>query len=107
MDSALFKSTTTSRGLTYAYYASPARSGQPTLLFLHGFGSTAAREWRHVVPYFVGKGYGVIALDLLGYGGTDKPTDVNAYVGSAMSRDVADVLDKEGIDKVIVVGYDW
>ena len=44
MDPALFKSTTTSRGLTYAYYASPARSGQPTLLFLHGFGSTAARE---------------------------------------------------------------
>lgn len=52
-------------------------------------------------------GYGLIVPDLLGYGGTDKPTDLESYVGSGHAQDIIDILDKEGIDKVIGVGHDW
>ncbi|EKM52130.1 uncharacterized protein PHACADRAFT_262639 [Phanerochaete carnosa HHB-10118-sp] len=44
---------------------------------------------------------------MLGYGGTDKPTDPAAYVPSLLARDVVDVLDAEELDRVVAVGHDW
>lgn len=106
MDAALYKDVTTSRGIKYHYYYSPAAGVQPTLLFCHGFPSTS-QDWRRIVPFFKEKGYGIIAPDMLGYGGTDKPTDPAAYVSSALTKDIVDILDAEKIDKVIAVGHDW
>ncbi|GJE91580.1 alpha/beta hydrolase [Phanerochaete sordida] len=106
MDPSLYKETQTSRGLTYRYYHAPARAGRPTLLLCHGFPSTA-HDWRRLAPRLQERGYGVVAPDMLGFGGTAKPTDPAAYVPSAMSRDLADVLDAAGIDKVVAIGHDW
>ncbi|KAF7374032.1 hypothetical protein MSAN_00283900 [Mycena sanguinolenta] len=98
------------RGLKYHYLFSPADSSglKPTLVFLHGFPSNA-NEWRHQIRFFLGRGYGVLAPDLLGYGGTDKPTDVAAYAKSLMSADIIAIMDEEGITKtkVYAVGHDW
>lgn len=106
MDPSLYKDTVTSRGLTYHYYHAPAQPGRPTLLLCHGFPGTA-HDWRRLAPLLQAQGCGVLALDMLGYGGTAKPTDPAAYVPSAMSRDLADVLDAAGVDAVIAVGHDW
>ena len=106
MDASLYKSLTVSRGLTYTYYASPSSRGQPTLLLLHGFPSTA-HDWRHVVPFFKDRGYGLVVPDLLGHGDTAKPIDPALYVSSAMSKDFVDILDAEHVEKAIVVGHDW
>ncbi|GJE83987.1 alpha/beta-hydrolase [Phanerochaete sordida] len=106
MDASLYKDTATSRGLTYHYYFWPPQQSRPTLLFCHGFPSTSW-DWRHLAPRMKDKGYGVLAPDMLGYGGTDKPTDPAAYVPSLMTRDIVDVLDAEKLDKVIAVGHDW
>lgn len=48
----------------------------------------------------------LILPDLLGYGGTDKPTDPAAYAYHLMVRDIVDILDAEGIDKVVSLGHD-
>ncbi|KAJ3485012.1 hypothetical protein NLI96_g5268 [Meripilus lineatus] len=106
MDSSLFKDVTTTRGLKYHYYSSPAVDEKPTLLFLHGFPSTSY-DWRHQVPFFKEKGYGLIVPDLLGYGGTDKPSDPASYKYSLMTADIVDILDAEKVDKVIPIGHDW
>lgn len=106
MDPALYKDVTTSRGLTYHYYFSPAAPSQPTLLFCHGHPSTS-HDWRRVVPHFQARGYGIIAPDMLGYGGTDKPTDPAYYLGTGLAKDMVDILDAEGIDTVIAVAHDW
>jgi pimeloyl-ACP methyl ester carboxylesterase len=106
MDPSFYKTTTVSRGFTYHYYASPAQEGRATLLFCHGFPSTAD-DWRRVVPYFKEQGYGIIAPDMIGYGGTDKPTDPAVYVGSGTAKDLVDILDAENIDNVIAIGHDW
>ena len=106
MNSALYKSITTSRGLHYNYYASPAQSGSPTLFFCHGFPGTA-RDWRYIVPFFKEKGYGIIAPDMIGYGGTDKPADPTQYVSSLVTRDLVDIMDAEHVDKAIAIGHDW
>ncbi|EON62394.1 hypothetical protein W97_01616 [Coniosporium apollinis CBS 100218] len=78
----------------------------PYILFLHGFPSSHY-DWRYQIPFFAERGYGIIAPDLLGYGGTDKPTDPGAYRMRKMSREVAGILDCEGIESVHGVGHDW
>ncbi|CAM9397700.1 unnamed protein product [Discosporangium mesarthrocarpum] len=45
---------------------------QPALVLIHGFGASAY-HWRYNVPALVAKGYRVLALDLLGFGLSDKP----------------------------------
>ena len=46
-------------------------SGRP-LLLLHGFGASIG-HWRQNIPALAAGGYRVFALDLLGFGGSDKP----------------------------------
>lgn len=106
MESSLYKDITTSRGLKYHYYVSPSSDSKPTLLFLHGFPSTSY-DWRKQVSFFKDKGYGLIVPDLLGYGGTDKPSDLELYKYSAMVLDIIDVLNAEKVEKVIPIGHDW
>jgi pimeloyl-ACP methyl ester carboxylesterase len=45
--------------------------GQP-LLLIHGFGASIG-HWRKNIPFLAENGYQVYALDLLGFGGADKP----------------------------------
>ncbi|EKM54100.1 uncharacterized protein PHACADRAFT_196533 [Phanerochaete carnosa HHB-10118-sp] len=106
MDASLYRDHVTSRGVKYHYWSSPAEGSKPTLLFCHGFPSTS-RDWRFVVPLFKEKSFGVIVPDMLGYGDTDKPEDPAAYCGSLLIQDLVDILDKENVDKVIVVGHDY
>ncbi|EAU86125.1 hypothetical protein CC1G_03336 [Coprinopsis cinerea okayama7 len=106
MDSSHYKRLTVSRGFTYNYYVSPASDGKPTLLFLHGFPSTA-QDWRRQVAHFKPKGYGLIVPDMLGYGDTDKPLEASDYVGSRLAQDVLDIVENEGVERVVVVAHDW
>lgn len=101
-----FKNATTSRGLNYHYYFSPPAEGKPTLLFVHGFPSLAV-DWHPQIAYFKEKGYGLVAPDQLGYGGTDKPRDSAAYVHSLLAKDMVDILDHENVTDVIAIGHDW
>lgn len=52
-------------------------------------------------------GFCCIAPDLLGCGGSAKPTDVALYTLDAQSSMLAEVLDQLGVDKVAVIGHDW
>lgn len=52
-------------------------------------------------------GYGVVAPDLLGYGDTDKPEELEAYSMKRMSGHMAELLKKEGLEKVVGVAHDW
>ena len=52
-------------------------------------------------------GYGVVAPDLLGYGDTDKPRGLEAYKMKRMSGHITEILDIEGLKKVIGVAHDW
>ena len=106
MDRSSYKSLLTRRGLTYSYFTSPSTGSPTTILLLHGFPSTA-RDWRRQVPALQQAGYAVIAPDMLGYGGTSRPTDKEMYKYSEISADIIDILDAEKVDKVVVIGHDW
>ena len=48
-----------------------------------------------------------MAPDLLGYGGTDKPSEVTAYTTEKMSQEIVAILDAEGVDRIVGVAHDW
>ena len=97
----------TSRGFTYNYiHISPTAPNQEYLLFLHGFPSSA-HDYHHQISHFSEKGYGIVVPDMLGYGETSKPLDVNAYTGKGIAQDISEILENEKIEKVIGVGHDW
>ncbi|MCJ1435553.1 hypothetical protein MMC27_004927 [Xylographa pallens] len=93
-------------GTRYAYAYVAASASKPTFLLLHGFPSSSY-DWRHQVHALAAKGFGVLAPDLLGYGDTDSPANVEAYSFKRMGDHIAEILAKEGIQKVIGVGHDW
>jgi soluble epoxide hydrolase/lipid-phosphate phosphatase len=63
--------------------------------------------WDNVIPYLVDLGYPIVVPDLLGYGGTSKPSDPQAYNSKDMAKDLIDILDNEGYRYAISVRHDW
>ncbi|KAJ5192615.1 hypothetical protein N7449_008757 [Penicillium cf. viridicatum] len=93
-------------GTTYRYvFSPPFEDEKPYLLFLHGF-PESSYEWHHQIEYFIQQGYGVIAPDLLGYGGTDNHSDLQSFSLKNMVLELGRLLDCEGIDKVVGVSHD-
>jgi soluble epoxide hydrolase/lipid-phosphate phosphatase len=96
-----------SRGFTYTYYTSPAKGGCQTVLLVHGFPSIT-EEWSEVISdHLLPNGYGVLVIDCLGYAGSSKPTDLNAYNLQYIAQDIKEIFDKESLDKVVSLGHDW
>lgn len=93
-------------GIKYAYIHIPATSSKPTFLLLHGFPSSSY-DWRYQVSHLKERGYGVLVPDLLGYGDTDKPKELERYKKKNMSADLIQILNYEKLGKVIGVGHDW
>ncbi len=63
--------------MTMHYVDEGPKKGEVVLL-LHGEPSWSYL-YRHMIPVFVKHGYRVIAPDLIGFGKSDKPTDMNDY----------------------------
>jgi len=79
-------------------------TGTPVLL-IHGAHSSASGNW--MKPGIMGalaRNHRVLALDLPGYGESDKPEDPRAY-GSQWVEDVAALLDDAGVRRAHIVGY--
>ncbi len=77
----------------------------PVLVFLHGSGSGACghSNFKGNYPAFVEAGYRVILPDLIGYGYSDKPTDVD-YPLAFFIECVKQTLDAIGIERCTLIG---
>ncbi|TFK93585.1 alpha/beta-hydrolase [Polyporus arcularius HHB13444] len=107
MDSRAYKDILTKSGHTYHTFVSPPKdASKPTLLFIHGFPSTSY-DWRHQVAFFTKAGYGVVAPDLIGHGGSSKPPSLEHYAPSRIAADLVAVLDNVKAGRVVAVGHDW
>ncbi|KAI0650286.1 alpha/beta-hydrolase [Trametes meyenii] len=107
MDARSYKDIRIKAGNTYHTFVVPPRdASKPTLLLVHGFPSTS-RDWRLQVPSFLKAGYGVVAPDLLGHGGSDKPTSLQSYAPSKVCADLVDILDQCKAVRAVAIGHDW
>jgi pimeloyl-ACP methyl ester carboxylesterase len=80
--------------------------GDATLLH-HGFASDSKINWVRtgVARAIVDAGRRVVLIDARGHGRSEKPHDIEAYLGGAMEHDVQALLDRLEIEEVSVVGY--
>ena len=82
-----------------------AEAGEgPLVLLLHGF-PEFWWAWRHQLPALAGAGYHAVAMDLRGYGASDKPP--RGYDTPTLAADVAGVVRALGAQRAVVVGHDW
>ena len=95
-----------SRGFTYTYYTSPGNRNLPALLFQHGWPDQAAM-WAGIASRLIDLDFPIVIPDMLGYAGSSKPTDPSAYTWNALTSDLIEILDAEGVGNVISVGHDW
>lgn len=76
----------------------------PPLVLLHGIGGSAY-SFRHFLPVLA-RTHRVLAIDLKGFGRSDKPTD-GAYGTSDHAALVAAVLRKRRLEGVTIVGHSY
>ena len=79
------------------------QSAQATIVFVHGFGGSTF-SWRDNAPFFAGQGYGVVSLDMKGFGLSYKDF-ASDYSHPAQARLLAEVLDRLGVDQAYFVGH--
>lgn len=85
------------------FHVAEAGSG-PLVLLLHGF-PQFWWAWRHQLPALAAAGYHAVAMDLRGYGASDKPP--RGYDTPTLAADVAGVVRALGGTEAAVVGHDW
>jgi 2-succinyl-6-hydroxy-2,4-cyclohexadiene-1-carboxylate synthase len=75
----------------------------PPLVLLHGFtGST--RSWSALVPIFA-RSHRAIAIDLLGHGLSDSPSDPRRYAIGRAVEDLLEIFDRLDLARVNLLGY--
>jgi pimeloyl-ACP methyl ester carboxylesterase len=77
--------------------------GKRAVVFIHGLGSYL-KFWRYQVDRFAARGYRVVALDMVGFGKSDKPASF-PYTMEAMADVVRELCQKLGIERPVLVGH--
>lgn len=80
----------------------PVPPDAPLVVMLHGFGEFWW-SWRHQLAALAAEGYRAVAVDLRGYGDTDKPP--RGYDGWTLSGDVAGLIRALGYARATLVGH--
>ena len=74
----------------------------PNLILIHGFGNNL-HSWRSITP-LLSEHYNIFALDLLGFGLSDKPIDYD-YSNVNQAKTVGEFADALKLDSFIVGGH--
>ena len=79
----------------------------PLAIMVHGF-PESWYSWRHQIGPVAGAGFTACAIDVRGYGGSDKPHPVEAYTLEAIAGDLIGLADALSPDEpVVLIGHDW
>ncbi len=79
----------------------------PLVVLVHGF-PESWYSWRHQIGPIAAAGFTACAIDVRGYGGSDKPHPVEAYDMESITGDVAGVIAALSPDApAVIIGHDW
>ena len=79
--------------------------GVPVVM-CHGFPGLGY-SFRHQMAPLAGAGFRAVAPDMLGYGGTDAPSDPAAYDYARITADLVALLDALDAPRAVFVGHDF
>ena len=77
----------------------------PTLLLIHGF-TASAYVWKTVAPALAAEGFHAIAVDLIGFGYSDKPSWFD-YKITSQARMISRFMNRLGIGRAMVIGSSY
>ena len=78
----------------------------PLIIMVHGCPESWF-SWRHQIPVIAEAGYKVVAIDVRGYGGSDKPHAIEEYTLKKIGADIVGIIDFFEEDQAILIGHDW
>jgi len=79
----------------------------PLVVMVHGF-PESWYSWRHQLGPIAEAGFTACAIDVRGYGGSDKPHPVEAYDMEHMIADVVGVIEALSPGgRAVLIGHDW
>jgi pimeloyl-ACP methyl ester carboxylesterase len=78
----------------------------PAVLLLHGF-PAFWQDWEGQMRALAASGFRAIAVDLPGYGGSDRLQGVLDYRSSLLGDDLAGLIRALGLGSAHVIGHDW
>lgn len=84
------------------FFIETGKQNSNTLVFVHGLGSAGLRDWMGIIPKLE-KNFHVIAMDLPGFGSSDRPE--GRYSPTNYAKVVKWVIEKYAHDKVFLVGH--
>jgi len=88
------------------HYLDEGNTGNRTLLFLHGV-PTWSYTFRHIIPDCVKAGYRVLALDLPGFGLSEKHISRELYTMDFLVNVVGEFIKKLEISRAVLFAHDW
>src|SRR3984957_10980123 len=77
----------------------------PLIILCHGF-PECWYSWRHQLPALAKAGFRAVALDLRGYGQSDRPEEVENYTILDDIGDIVGLVDALGAKQAVIAGHD-
>jgi len=88
------------------YYLAKQFDDRPTVIFLHGL-SANHTTWKTIFEKFRDFNLNYLAPDLRGHGHSDKSKKRRLYKFSVFTDDLKQIIEKENLSKVVLVGYSF
>ena len=88
------------------HYVDVGPRDAPVMLLLHGM-PTWAYLYREMIPPLVAAGFRCIAPDHMGFGRSDKPTDIHWYTIARHTEIMTSLIGALDLDRITVVCQDW
>jgi len=78
----------------------------PLVVLCHGF-PESWYSWRHQLPALSAAGFRAVAVDMRGYGRSDRPEAIDQYTLLHLVGDMVGLLDALGAEQAVIAGHDW
>ncbi len=83
------------------------RGSGPLVVLVHGF-PESWYSWRHQIGPIADAGFTACAIDVRGYGGSDKPAEIEAYAMEKMVGDIVGAIERLSPQSpAVLIGHDW
>lgn len=89
----------------HVHYQKFGERNNPTLVLIHGY-AASVYVWHAVAPQFAENGFHVIAVDLIGFGYSSKPSWFE-YTIQSQARVVSRLMNRLGIGRAAIVGSSY